>query len=215
MQTRVHSCARLRTTTDAGRSPPFLSLPCPSIIRPSRDVGASYVPLGVRRSPVPFVHSIASIDYKHPFVLSGSSDKHIRLLDVSTLQGWSTSPSAESKAPVAAGLGRSVVCEACGSNTSAGEPVQPPLRRRPHEDLVRSVALSSDLVVSGSYDFTVKVSPRARSTLPERSQRSSRAHHMRARALCRCGIVRRARPSPTWRAATPDGYSASASIARR
>ena len=47
------------------------------------------------------------------------------------------------------------MCEACGANTPAGEPSQP--RRRPHEDLVRSVALSSDLVVSGSYDSTCRV----------------------------------------------------------
>ncbi|RPD71514.1 WD40 repeat-like protein [Lentinus tigrinus ALCF2SS1-7] len=97
---------------------------------------------------------IASIDYKHPFVLSGSSDKHIRLLDLNTSQGWSTSPSADNKVPVTA---RAVVCEACGSATSGGETPQPPPRRRAHEDLVRSVALNSEVVVSGSYDFTVKV----------------------------------------------------------
>lgn len=97
------------------------------------------------------------MDFSHPFVLSGSSDKHIRLLDVSTLQGWSTSPSADNKPPVVSELGRGVVCEACGSNAPAGEGSQPPPRRRAHEDLVRSVALGSECVVSGSYDFTVKV----------------------------------------------------------
>ncbi|KAI8982897.1 WD40 repeat-like protein [Trametes punicea] len=100
---------------------------------------------------------IASVDFRHPYVLSGSSDKHIRLLDVSTLQGWSTSPSADKQPPVTTELGRRVVCEACGSSTSAGEVSQPSPRRRAHEDLVRSVALGSEFVVSGSYDFTVKV----------------------------------------------------------
>ncbi|KAI0780393.1 WD40 repeat-like protein [Trametes elegans] len=100
---------------------------------------------------------IASVDYRHPYVLSGSSDKHIRLVDVSTLQGWSTSPSADKPPPVVADLGRGVVCEACGNNASGSEPSQPPPRRRAHEDLVRSVALGSEFVVSGSYDFTVKV----------------------------------------------------------
>lgn len=36
--------------------------------------------------------SIASIDFKPPYVLSGSSDKHLRLFDIATLHGWSTSP---------------------------------------------------------------------------------------------------------------------------
>ena len=136
---------------------------------------------------------IASIDYKHPFVLSGSSDKHIRLLDISTLQGWSTNPAVTDKPAVAAGgLGRaaSVVCEACGSSASAGEPAQPP-RRRAHEDLVRSVALNSDLVVSGSYDFTVKVCQRTPS-LPSQYVAERWVAH-------RFGIGRQARLSPTLR----------------
>ncbi|KAI0658826.1 WD40 repeat-like protein [Cubamyces menziesii] len=100
---------------------------------------------------------IASVDFRHPFVLSGSSDKHIRLLDVTTLQGWSTSPSADKQPPVVAEMGRGIVCEACGNSTGPGESSQPLPRRRAHEDLVRSVALGSEFVVSGSYDFTVKV----------------------------------------------------------
>ncbi|KAI0647579.1 WD40 repeat-like protein [Trametes meyenii] len=100
---------------------------------------------------------IASVDFRHPYVLSGSSDKHVRLVDVTTLQGWSTSPSADNKPPGVTELGSGVVCEACGSNASAGGASQPPPRRRAHEDLVRSVALGSEFVVSGSYDFTVKV----------------------------------------------------------
>ena len=33
---------------------------------------------------------IASIDFKPPFILSGSSDRHLRLFDATTLKGWST-----------------------------------------------------------------------------------------------------------------------------
>ncbi|KAH7909854.1 WD40-repeat-containing domain protein [Hygrophoropsis aurantiaca] len=35
---------------------------------------------------------IASIEYKPPFLLSGSSDSHLRMFDVTTSQGWSTCP---------------------------------------------------------------------------------------------------------------------------
>ncbi|GBE90159.1 F-box/WD repeat-containing protein [Sparassis crispa] len=89
---------------------------------------------------------IASIDYKPPFVLSGSSDKHLRLLDIASAQGWSTAPDAPG--PTAA-----APCQMCGSTVvRAADDV-----RRGHEDLVRSVALGEEFVVSGSYDFTVKV----------------------------------------------------------
>lgn len=47
-------------------------------------------------------------------------------------------------------------CEKCGSIICFNESVEGN-RRRAHEDLVRSVALGTDLVISGSYDCTVKV----------------------------------------------------------
>ncbi|KAH9060000.1 WD40 repeat-like protein [Lactarius vividus] len=99
---------------------------------------------------------IASIDLDFPIVLSGSSDKHIRLFNLESTIGWSTSSefdpqaiallpalppldedSSEENAPLA-------VCQNCGVNCA-------------HGDLVRNVALSADFVVSGSYDFSVKV----------------------------------------------------------
>ena len=33
-----------------------------------------------------------------PYVVSGSSDKHLRLFDITTFQGWSTSPEYEGDA---------------------------------------------------------------------------------------------------------------------
>ncbi|KAI0929340.1 hypothetical protein AcW2_005069 [Taiwanofungus camphoratus] len=104
---------------------------------------------------------IASIDYKPPFVLSGSSDKHLRLLDISTSQGWSTSREIDKSSGTSA-VTTSGICQACGSNASVlttGENARFGGRQRAHEDLVRSVALNSDFVISGSYDYTVKVSP--------------------------------------------------------
>ncbi|KAK0211243.1 WD40 repeat-like protein [Desarmillaria ectypa] len=115
---------------------------------------------------------IASIDFKLPYVLSGSSDKHLRLFDITTLQGWSTSPDVplEGNAPatntpltatfpLAGGLAGGHVCRTCGSTN-----VQPAAAasshvetRCMHGDLVRSVALGDDFVMSGSYDLTIKV----------------------------------------------------------
>ncbi|KAF8163638.1 F-box/WD repeat-containing protein 11 [Crassisporium funariophilum] len=116
---------------------------------------------------------IASIDFYPPVVLSGSSDKHLRLFDMTTLQGWCTSPDYEGVAPTAnaplpfpilasgsnnAGL----VCQTCGSNSieSLSGPRAAADRsgaRCVHGDLVRSVALGEDFVLSGSYDLSIKV----------------------------------------------------------
>ncbi|KAJ7193832.1 WD40 repeat-like protein [Mycena pura] len=101
---------------------------------------------------------IASIDFMAPYVVSGSSDKHLRLFDITTFQGWSTSPEYEgapAAAPLPAGAG-GAVCTACGSVAGAMPP-RAPAERCVHADLVRSVALGKDFVVSGSYDLTIKV----------------------------------------------------------
>ncbi|TFY64958.1 hypothetical protein EVJ58_g2268 [Rhodofomes roseus] len=96
---------------------------------------------------------IAAIDFKYPFVLTGSSDKHLRLLDLRTSKGWTTAPVYKSHAPTAAAQGTEI-CQVCGNNARLVQ-IRPPVRE--HEELVRSVALSHELAVSGSYDFTVKV----------------------------------------------------------
>ncbi|KAJ7481063.1 WD40 repeat-like protein [Mycena galericulata] len=100
---------------------------------------------------------IASIDFMAPYVVSGSSDKHLRLFDITTFQGWSTSPEYDgtpSPAPLAAGA---AVCAACGSTAGAAHPPRTPAQRCVHADLVRSVALGKDFVLSGSYDLSIKV----------------------------------------------------------
>ncbi|KAH7923536.1 hypothetical protein BV22DRAFT_574585 [Leucogyrophana mollusca] len=38
---------------------------------------------------------IASIEFKPPFLVSGSSDRHLRMFDIMTSQGWSTCPEFE------------------------------------------------------------------------------------------------------------------------
>lgn len=37
------------------------------------------------------VFSIASIEFRPPYLLSGSSDMHLRMFDIASSQGWSTS----------------------------------------------------------------------------------------------------------------------------
>ncbi|KAF7800293.1 hypothetical protein EIP86_011541 [Pleurotus ostreatoroseus] len=92
---------------------------------------------------------LASIDFRYPYVLSGSSDRHLRFINILTNQGWSTAPHAS---PAAAPTTTS--CPNCGN---AQDQLQAATRRTSHKELVRSVALTPDFVISGSYDHTVKV----------------------------------------------------------
>jgi hypothetical protein len=93
---------------------------------------------------------------------------------MTTLQGWSTSLEHKvvtstshvplSFPPLSAGSnhisGMGLVCQACGSNSIASQPVSRAIEnysRCAHGDLVRSVALGQDFVLSGSYDLSIKV----------------------------------------------------------
>nr|GAT54966.1 F-box/WD repeat-containing protein 11 [Mycena chlorophos] len=123
---------------------------------------------------------IASIDFMAPFVVSGSSDKHLRLFDILSFGGWSTSPEYDHvhhghhhhpPAPALPGSALAVatnasVCPTCGASPSTQStpslPTQSPRSQRQrasciHADLVRSVALGREFVVSGSYDLTIKI----------------------------------------------------------
>jgi hypothetical protein len=145
-------------------------------LRVARQVGSTH-----------FLSSIASIDFSPPAVLSGSSDKHIRFFDMTTLQGWSTLPKDDTPTgncdilPFSFGSGStpptnsgpsacdldsshhegttSLVCQDCGSNRFESRMSQ--LNRQAgncaHGDLVRTVALKQDFVLSGSYDSSIKV----------------------------------------------------------
>ncbi|EJD53092.1 WD40 repeat-like protein [Auricularia subglabra TFB-10046 SS5] len=103
---------------------------------------------------------IASIDLAPPFVLSGSSDKHLRLLSIGNpLGSWSTSSDLVPRpahAPVLC-----PACEKCGADASTGRGARNRWSRRKeremHSELVRSVALGEDMCFSGSYDGTVKM----------------------------------------------------------
>ncbi|RDB22174.1 F-box/WD repeat-containing protein pof11 [Hypsizygus marmoreus] len=115
---------------------------------------------------------IAAIDFRPPFILTGSSDKHLRLVNMDNLkEGWSTSPdyrydsspaSSENDFPSAVSPSASVtpgarlMCHVCGSENVHPVPagVHGPCM---HSDLVRSVVLGGDLAVSGSYDLSIKI----------------------------------------------------------
>lgn len=123
------------------------------------------------------IQRISSVDFCPPIILSGSSDKHLRLFDMTTLQGWSTS--LDYKAVASTGNvslpfpllysgsnnipGVGLVCQACGSNSITSQAVSlmdtEDRSRCAHEDMVRSVALGQDFVLSGSYDLSIKVGP--------------------------------------------------------
>jgi len=122
---------------------------------------------------------IASIDLDFPIVLSGSSDKHIRLFNLESTLGWSTSSEFDAQAAVPLPVARLLdedsgeensplaVCHNCGVNVgivdttpnraTSSERPQKSRQQCAHGDLVRNVALGADFVVSGSYDFGVKV----------------------------------------------------------
>ncbi|KAG6820850.1 hypothetical protein H0H93_010677 [Arthromyces matolae] len=108
---------------------------------------------------------IASIDFQYPHILTGSSDKHLRLHNMSnSKQGWSTSSEYHYDPPESTPAlmtstsppGSHLMCQCCGSENVHLVPnaVQGPCM---HTDLVRSVALGDDFVVSGSYDLSIKI----------------------------------------------------------
>jgi len=123
------------------------------------------------------LNRIASIDFVTPIVVSGSSDRHLRLFNVTSSQGWSTSPdfvnspSSVMMAPFLNSngtVGPTTVCQACGNiitgagqqqagGSGIGNRAVIDRTRCVHADLVRSVALGEEFVLSGSYDLSIKV----------------------------------------------------------
>jgi F-box and WD-40 domain protein 1/11 len=100
-------------------------------------------------------------------VVSGSSDKHLRLFDITTSQGWSTSPDFDTAQSAGVpffnpvpGSGSPAICQSCGN--AMGETTDSvrgtvDVARCIHGDLVRTVALGEEFVLSGSYDLSIKV----------------------------------------------------------
>ncbi|KAA1469223.1 WD40 repeat-like protein [Dentipellis sp. KUC8613] len=124
---------------------------------------------------------IACVDFEFPYVVTGSSDRNIRLFDLLLSKSWCTAPQFDSDT---VGPPRTtdafiadeeedfdnpplVVCDSCGSavasDVRAPASSPPPVaERKPrhysaHGDLVRSVGMGDNFVVSGSYDTSVKV----------------------------------------------------------
>lgn len=148
--------------------------------------GVHFVNL-VRISSSRIPSSIASIDFCPPYILTGSSDKHIRLIDINTGKGWSTSEELDAFSPpigpstpeadleivtcvdeeyvspsisgVCSTCGHGVVLGARTRGTIPGQVGMLRLKRysNAHTGLVRSVCMNEEWVVSGSYDSVVKV----------------------------------------------------------
>lgn len=126
------------------------------------------------------LNRIASIDFHPPYVVSGSSDRHVRVFNLQTREGWSTCcettqtiqpklpdnlpasltsgadfappvTSARAPLPLNTDVAPSQVCRSCNGLGVVGK------QRVGHKDLVRTVAMNQDFVVSGSYDETIKV----------------------------------------------------------
>lgn len=129
---------------------------------------------------------IASIDFRPPYILTGSSDMHIRLIDIDTGKGWSTSEELDAISPNGPSTpeadlelvtcvdeeymspSTSGVCKTCGHGVVLGTsahgiiPGQAGMLRlkrysNAHTGLVRSVCMNEEWVVSGSYDSIVKI----------------------------------------------------------
>jgi F-box and WD-40 domain protein 1/11 len=97
------------------------------------------------------------------------------LVDMTTLQGWSTSPEYQYEnnppsnvdhlplpfvsATLSSNTGGRLLCQICGSDNVHPAPNRSVTTEThcTHGDLVRSVALGEDFVVSGSYDLSIKV----------------------------------------------------------
>ncbi|KAI5122212.1 hypothetical protein M0805_002701 [Coniferiporia weirii] len=109
---------------------------------------------------------IATVDALGSLVMSGSSDKHIRIFDIKTRRGWSTAPEFHDPLSVrdsGPGVVDCAVCEVCGGTVTERRCSGAHSRRSGvpasdmHSDLVRSVAIGTEFVLSASYDKTIKV----------------------------------------------------------
>ncbi|KAG2118129.1 WD40-repeat-containing domain protein [Suillus discolor] len=87
--------------------------------------------------------NIASIEFKPPYLLSGSSDMHLRMFDIASSQGWSTNPEVNT-----------IPSATVPSLTSSTSHVQDDIAMIPGHT---TVALGEEFAVSGSYDLTIKL----------------------------------------------------------
>ncbi|KAG1724749.1 WD40-repeat-containing domain protein [Suillus paluster] len=130
---------------------------------------------------------IASIEFRPPYLLSGSSDMHLRMFDIASSQGWSTNPDTIPSGTISSSSSHAQdnIAMIPGQGTapfflhaSLTRPVSDTPRpdantvvchacgsqglaarreQERHTHLVRSVALGEEFAVSGSYDLTIKV----------------------------------------------------------